>query len=178
MSSFRNWQGVETRDSSRHKSEREHTHPDEPEGANDSKHTKKVKIGFGCNVDVKVWREKRGDNAGGKMAGEEEQNLGMNEIVWLARRNGKFDSHAVKRLGVLRKNPAWNVTLSLCILRSTASNLDIPSMNMSQPSEAEKYIPPAMNTQPMVKQTGSKVTNSTMCRKHWKYGSWILINVR
>jgi hypothetical protein len=39
------------------------------------------------------------------MAGEEEQNLGMNEIVWLARRNGKFDSHAVKRLGVLRKNP-------------------------------------------------------------------------
>ncbi len=39
------------------------------------------------------------------MAGEEEKNLEINEVVWLARRNRKSDSHAVKRLGVLRKNP-------------------------------------------------------------------------
>ena len=50
MSSFRNWQGFEACD----KSERERTYPDEPEGTHDGKHTKKVKIGFGCNVDVKV----------------------------------------------------------------------------------------------------------------------------
>jgi hypothetical protein len=31
--------------------------------------------------------------------------------------------------------------------------LDIPSMNISQPSAAEKYNPPAMKMQPMVKQT-------------------------